>query len=501
MANSFRFPIWCRKSAAAALIAAMLAPAVPRMAAAQPAGLPDLGESFSQELSPYIEQRLGEAIMFESQHDPDFIQDPDIQQYLTDLGAKLVAFSPGNKPTVHVFPVRDPEINAFAMPGGYVGVNAGLVVAARSESELAGVLAHEIGHVVQRHIARGMTQQKQDAIIMVASLLAALVAARSSSQAPEAALAFGQAAAIDSELGFSRGAEREADRTGFVMLSGAGFDVNGMADFFGRLMQMSGINESTTQVFARTHPLSIERMSDMQNRAREAPHRQYVDSPDFYFVQAKMHILETGADAQATFDTIRALESRARDTTGIRRMADLYGVAVGWMQRKEYAKAKLAYQDATSGVRDHFMLAELASNIALAQGNAPEALSIARNAFARWPDKRGLAYAVAQALQASGKDQDAVDFLRQQVARWSDEAPLYQMLAISYGKLGNAPAQRTNMADYYVYTGALPSAIEQLQQARTFSKDFYEQSQIDARIRDLQRTVKEEEDLLKRFKS
>ncbi len=492
--------VFRRRTAVLALVPALLSSALPAWVGAQPVGLPDLGDSSAQELSPRLERRLGDAIMVESLRDPTYIDDPDLRQYLTRMASELAANAPGGTPEIHVFPVRDPSINAFAMPGGYIGVHAGLVVAAQSESELAGVLAHEIGHVVQRHIARGLVQQKQDTLIMVAALLAALVASRGNSQVPEAAMALGQAAAIDSQLGFSREAEREADRTGFQMLAAAGYDVNGMASFFGRLLQLSGANESTSPSFSRTHPLSIQRMSDMQNRARSLPANARADSSDFHFVRAKLRVLQAGS-GQETLDAIRYLESRAQDTSGIERAASYYGIAVGWLKQHDFAKANKAYQAATSGARSHYMLANLAVDLALAQNDADEALKLAQAAYARWPEQRSLAMAQAESLQRLRRDQEAVDFLKQQQLKWSDEPKFYQMAAVSYSRLRQVVAERRNMADYYAMTGALPAAVEQLQQARAASKDFYEQSQIDARVRELQRQLKEERDLLKRFQS
>ena len=148
------------------------------------------------------------------------------------MGRKLAAFAPGAVPEVEMFGVRDPEINAFAMPGGFIGVNTGLIVSSGSESELAAVLAHEIGHVVQRHIARGMTQQSQNSMVMLASLAGALLAALAGGGGNLAmgVAAFGQAAAINRQLGFSRDAEREADRAGFTMLTKAGYDPGHGAD-------------------------------------------------------------------------------------------------------------------------------------------------------------------------------------------------------------------------------------------------------------------------------
>lgn len=506
MVKNSRLRPWRLQAIACALVPALLALPAPAwlpgasMALAQPVGLPDLGESSAQELSPRLERRLGEAIMMESQRDPAYIDDPDISQYMNAIATKLAASAPPDTPAIKVFAVRDPTVNAFAMPGGFIGVNAGLVVAAQSESELAGVMAHEIGHVVQRHIARGLVQQKQDTLIMVAALLAALVAARGNSQAPGAAMAFGQAAAIDSQLGFSREAEREADRTGFQMLNAAGYDVNGMAAFFGRLMALSTANEGTSRSFTRTHPLSIERMSDMQNRARGVAPHPMANSTDFYFVRAKLRVLQASS-GQETIDAIRYLESRAQDATGVEKAAFLYGAGVGYLQRRDYVKAREAYDAATSGARDHFMLAHLAIDIAAAQGDNERALTLARSAAQRWPEQRGLALALGEALQRAGRNTEALSYAQEQMLRWSDEPKFYQMAATSYGALNNPVAERRTMADYYAMTGAMPAAVELLTQARSASKDFYEQSQIDARVRDLQRRIKEEKDLLKRFES
>src|SRR5690606_34571446 len=179
---------------------------------------------------------------------------------------------------ITVFALRDRQINAFALPGGYIGINSGLMVAAESESELASVIAHEIGHVLQRHIARGMTQSSQTSALMLASLAGALLAAMAGSgDLAMGVAAFGQAAAVDRQLGFSRQAEQEADRLGFEMMSRADYDPRGMLQMFNRLSHVSRLNEGAGgNVYTSTHPLSVQRMSDIENRiqaAQTAPRR------------------------------------------------------------------------------------------------------------------------------------------------------------------------------------------------------------------------------------
>ena len=263
---------WMRRTGVGLGLAGILAAGMPH-AWAQPMGLPSMGAVSSSELSPAVERTLGQAIMEQGRQDPTYIGDLDINQYLTALGRKLAAHAPqALAQDITVFAVRDPSINAFALPGGYIGVHSGLVVGAQSESELAGVLAHEIGHVMQRHIARGIAQQSQGTGIMVASLVGALLAALAGQGDLAMGVAtFGQAAAIDRQLGFSRGAEQEADRAGLQMMRQAGFDPRGMLAMFRRLMNASRLNEGTGGGYASTHPLSIQRLSDIENRIEGQP--------------------------------------------------------------------------------------------------------------------------------------------------------------------------------------------------------------------------------------
>ena len=183
--NRRKMPSICsiaKRGAIASLCAALAMPVAPVTAWAQPVGLPSMGAASSSDLSPMLERTLGEAIMAQGRRDPSYIDDSELSQYLTTMGRKLAAFAPGGVPEVEMFGVRDPEINAFAMPGGFIGINTGLIVSSASESELAAVVAHEIGHVVQRHIARGMTQQNQNGMLMLASLAGALLAALAGSE-------------------------------------------------------------------------------------------------------------------------------------------------------------------------------------------------------------------------------------------------------------------------------------------------------------------------------
>ncbi len=505
--NRRKMPSICsiaQRGAIVGLCVALAAPALPVTAWAQPVGLPSMGAASSAELSPMLERSLGEAIMSQGRRDPTYVDDPELSQYLTTMGRKLAAFAPGAVPEVEMFGVRDPEINAFAMPGGFIGVNTGLIVSSGSESELAAVLAHEIGHVVQRHIARGMTQQSQNSMVMLASLAGALLAALAGGGGNLAmgVAAFGQAAAINRQLGFSRDAEREADRAGFTMLTKAGYDAQGMAQMFSRLMNASRLNEGAGGgSWASTHPLSIERMSDVQNRVRSLPPSRHVDSDDFWYVRAKMRVVQ-GRDAVSLRSAAQQLQDEAQALSGVRRSAAYYGLALQAFQRNNLDDAERQLGLAAADGRESAQMAKLSIDIALARKDNRRALDLAQAATKRWPEQRALGIAYAAALQSNGRHAEAQDYLRAKIKQWgSDEPSLYQMLAHSEERTGKPVQARRDLARYYVLTGAFAAAESQLQQARGMSSDFYEQSQIDVQIKEVKDKLAEERQLLERFKS
>lgn len=461
-----------------------------------------MGVASSAELSPALEQTLGAAIMEQGRRDPSYIADPDISQYLNGLGRDLVRHASGaaGQP-ITVFALRDRQINAFALPGGYIGINSGLVVASESESELASVVAHEIGHVIQRHIARGMTQSSQSSAIMMASLAGALLAALAGSGDLAMGVAsFGQAAAIDRQLGFSRQAEQEADRIGFDMMKRAGYDPRGMIQMFNRLSHVSRLNEGAGgNVYTRTHPLSVQRMSDIENRARSIPQTRRQDNPAFWFVRAKLRILEA-RDTQSRASALALLQRDAQHSTGVEQAAAWYGIAYDARLKQDYATANRALANIGAAGDDSPEVAALKAGVALDQGDMAKALDLSRQAWERWPGSQAIALTLIDGLQKTGRDAEAVVFLQGRVTNWPDVPRFHQLLAQSHERLGQHVEARRAMATYYELTGALPTAVEQLQQARGMTSDFYLQSQLDVEIRTLKDRLVADRALLERFR-
>jgi len=483
-----------------ALLICALVPASFTTASAQPVGLPSLGAASAADLSPAWERRLGESIIAQGRIDPTYVHDPDINQYLNNMGQRLVRYAPISSTAIDLFGVKDPVINAFALPGGFIGVNTGLMVAATNESELAGVVAHEIAHVTQRHIARGFTQQKQSSHIALASIAAALLAGLAGSANLGAGMAaFGQAAAVDGQLGFSRDAEREADRVGFQMLSKSGYNPEGMQDLFERLMQASQFNERGGGAYLSTHPMSIDRMTDMQNRTRTLAKSGYRDSDAFWYVRARARVLQA-EDRQFLARVREQLQDEARRLTGVKRSSAFLGLALVELKQSNVAAAKDFYQRALSGATASPYLARVEVELALTAGQPERALALSDVSMKRWPDQQSLTNLHAQALQQLGRYAQAAKFLVTQLKRWPTQDPsLYQALANNLAQAGDSIGARRSMATYYTLTGAFPAAMSQLQQARQISKDFYQQSQIDVQIRQLTEKMANEREVIQRF--
>jgi beta-barrel assembly-enhancing protease len=496
---------------AVALAAAPLPPTRSAFAQAMPE-LPNLGDVAADDLSPANERRLGEAIMRQALRDPTYLPDPDATEYLNNLGYQLVAASPARHMDFAFFAVRDRMINAFALPGGFIGVHTGLVIAAQSESELASVLAHEIAHVEQRHIAQMLAKQKESTAIAIGALLLALLAARSgsssSSDLTQAAILGGQAAAVQQQLNFSRQAEREADRVGFQILVNAGFDVRAMAAFFGRMQQASRIYEGGfSSEYLRTHPLTVNRISDIQSRVSEARVRQRADSLDFNLMRARLRVLEDpsvqGArDAQTHFVT----QLRERSTSS--EVAAQYGLALALLRLDQPQQAHEAALAARKLARSQPspMLDKIVSESRFAAAKTPAerdtAIAQSREATSRFPLSRLTALHYVDLLQRDNRHQQAVAFLREQLAVPRSDTTYFSLLARSYAELGHRTLQHQAVAEAYLLLGSAPAAVQQLQMARKAADaDFYVMSEVDARLRQLTQQLKEQrEEMLRQGK-
>jgi predicted Zn-dependent protease len=444
--------------------------------------LPDLGGGDAG-LAPQVERRIGEAIMREIRfRDPSYLDDPEIVDYLGNLGARLTQHSAGARQDFEFFAMRDHTINAFALPGGFVGVHTGLLNAAESESEVASVLAHEIAHVTQRHIARMLGQQQQLQLPMLAALAAAILLGRSRPDLATGAAAAASAGAVQTQLSFSRDFEREADRIGFQALESAGFDVHAMATFFDKMQRgMRVADDGTVPGYLRTHPVTTERIADAQNRAAMLPYKQHLDTGEFQLVRAKLRA-ESG-DAR---DAVEYFRSAVLDKRYAAESAARYGLASALLRarRAKDAQAELARARAAGAAGP--MVETLAARVRLALGDRAGAAALLGEAHARFPHSRPLLYAHAEALYEAGRNQQAQTLLVESLRLHPRDLRLYQLQAKNYAAIGKRAAQHQAQAEVYALQGSLPAAIEQLQLARSAGDgDFYQLSVVDVRLKEL----------------
>jgi predicted Zn-dependent protease len=458
---------------------------VPRVLAQ---ALPDLGDVSATAISLADERRLGERIMAEIRRDTSYLDDAEIRDYVNALGNRLAARSDSPRQEFEFFVVRDPMINAFALPGGFIGLHTGLLLTAQSESEVAGVLAHEIAHVTQRHIARMIGQQSQSQLLSIAALAVAILAARSNSQVSEAAIAFGTAGAIQSQLNFSREAEREADRLGLQMLEGAGFDPRGMSTFFERLQRATRIQEGGAPSYLRTHPLTFERIGDIQNRVERMPYRQVADGLDFHLVRAKLK-----AEQDAPREALAFFEISLKERKFLSEPAARYGLVASLLRLRDFGRARVELDLLRKTA--HPMIEHLACRFHEAAGDALLALRCLEQARKLYPGQRALLFAHVEQLLRARQPAAALEQIDAvlKVAD-ADVVKLYRLQAEAYAAQGNLLQHHRALGEAYARIGALGAAAYQFELAlKNGQGDFFQLSAVEARLRELRRQQLEQD--------
>ncbi len=477
--------------------------------------LPDMGDPGGDALSPLDERRIGEQIMREIRRDRDFSNDWPIYDYLNSMERRLMqaakrlqlggANAQGSAAyDYEVFAVKDPSINAFALPGGFIGFHTGLLVTAETDSEVASVMGHEIGHVLQRHLARSLERQGTNSIIALAGIVLGALAASSNPGAAAGLITGGQALAIQNQLSYSRDAEREADRIGFQILQASGYDVNGAPAFFQRLQKAYGIMDSGVPGYLRTHPLTTDRIADMQDRARTVAQNRVPSTLEFYLIKARARI-EQSSGSSGLFDLRNLFESLSKQAAPEKQMEGFYGLALVAQRQARFDQAEGFLQKARAVAqnvlapgspiqRQSLSFDYTASELALARGKPQEALQYAQNATKADPFSFSAVVATVNAELRLGRTNDAINLLRAKTKAQPNETIWWDLLARAYDQDKKISLRHYALAEKFATEGAWPSAIEQLKIARSEAgNDFYLGSVIDARLRVFQNQYREEQ--------
>ena len=307
----------------------------------------------------------------------------------------------------------------------------------------------------------------------------------------------GTGLAVQRQLGFSRDAEREADRVGLQILRTAGFDASGMVNFFGRLQTASRNSNDSAPAYLRTHPVTTERIADIEARIRNETYRQHVDSLDFALIKARMRVLQNDTpqgwrDSAVFFNQLFKQETRPAI------LAARYGLALLAIKQRDVNRATELLKEINEDVQRKpalpatSILTAFKIELALINNQSAEALKLAQQARTQYPLSRAITMLYVDTLLATGKRDEAILFLRDLVQMNKQDQILYQVLAKAYADQGKLALQHMTLTEYYVLAGSLPAALEQLRLARAANDaSFYDQAMIDARERELQVTWKE----------
>ena len=445
--------------------------------------LPNLGESSTSLFSTEFEHQIGRAWLRAFRRQAPTIDDPLLQDYLETLIYNLVNHSKLQDRRIEVVIVDNPTINAFAVPGGVIGIHNGLLTYAQSEDELATVLAHEIAHLSQRHFSRGVEQQKNQQPFTYAAMLASLVLlATVGGDAGMAAMSATQAVTMDSALRYSRGNESEADRVGMQTMVDAGLDPRAAPAMFNRMLQASRYaGGNRMPEFMRTHPLSENRIADTSNRARQYPKQIRPPNLSFQLMRARVgnHLADTPAEAIQKF-------RGELDGSPVSKEAAHYGLVLALTDAGRPDEASLELDSIWSKDSDRIEYIIADAEIQLAK-NQPE---IAVNKLAAQlrlsPGNHALTMTYAKALMEDQQAHVAEEVLVTQSKIKTGDPGLWYLLAEIQGLSGNIIGLHQSRAEYFILTGNLNQAEKQLTYALKLTHtDYVTTAKINQRIRDI----------------
>ena len=428
---------------------------------AEDINLPDIGSPADAVLSKNDEAMIGSQIMRQINASGVVVTDPQIAEYVSEIGHRVSAHANDGGHEFTFFVVDDPTINAFALPGGYIGVHTGLIEATRNENELAGVIAHEVAHVTQRHIARAVTANKRQSLLSTAIMLGAILASAVGgvdSDVMQGAISIAQGSAAQAQINFTRSNEHEADRIGMTALASAGFDPRGMASFFEVMGRNTSQSQANVPEFLKTHPVSSTRVAEARSRARSYPEVRNDDSVNYGITRARLAV----ARYEQSEEAVEVLESQPKDFRSTRWQ---YGLAEAYLQDGQHLKALRLFEELANNEPEI-----IAYHIGLGQAQvALEQLAAAEKTFERalelFPRNVPLVVRYAEALLRFGEAERAHAMLLDlfnNVSPTPDQVLLIFRAAVDADEIAEAHYYR---AEYSFMIGDLMGGINFLRQA------------------------------------
>lgn len=471
--------------------------------------LPNMGDG--ADLTTSEERRLGDRIIRSLYRDPDYIDDPQLHAYVMSVWRPLVQAAQARgdmseelqeRFAWQVLLGRDKSINAFALPGGYLGVHLGLIGVVSSSDELATVLAHELTHVTQRHIARMFGEEKKNLPFLIAGMVLGALAASKSPDAANALIVGGQAAAIQNQLSFSRGMEREADRIGYNLLAPAGFAPQGAVGMFEKLQHASRLNDNGNWPYLRSHPLTTERMADMQNRVPHGQTQPPTPSLEHTLMAGRARVLSRpGTDTLQQWVRQIAVPEFAQ-RTATEQAGQLYVAALSQLQMKQWAAARAtcqqlyAHVQATGDAAGQQQVRWLAAEVELAAQQPQAALQWLGHTDLRGPLPRPALLLGSQALLATGQAAKVSNRLQSWVVEHPHDAAAWRWLSQAWSAQNQGLRAIRAEAEAHVAHYDYPAAVDRFKAAQDMAQrgqsDHIEASIIDTRLRAVQALLREQ---------
>jgi predicted Zn-dependent protease len=457
--------------------------------------LPDIGDSTGSLLSPENERRLGQAFLSHVRRQADLDEDPEVETYVQSIGYRLVSHSDNNTQGFTFFVIEDPQINAFAAPGGIVGINSGTIMAADTESELAGVVAHEISHVTQKHMARSAEMQSQMSLPMMAAMIGAILIATQNPDAGQAAIMAVQGGVAQAQINFTRHNEEEADRVGMQLLERSEFDPRGMTRFFEKLSKNSRYTANAPE-FLRTHPLTTNRIADAQARADMLPRKdKYDESASFQLVRAKL-IARSIRDPSTAVQHFKDELARAEqvDPGGVLR----YGLSIALTEAGDFSAARSLLGSLLGKDPENSAFLLAAADVEVRAGDFQASYAFFDRAERLYPDYRPLVLNYSRTLLQAGEPAKARDLLKRYGKTHEPDLTYYEYLARAEAESGNEVESAMANAEYYYLGGETRVAIERLKyilRNQRPAPDYYQQERIHARLAYLEQELQFEIDL------
>ncbi len=454
-------------------------------ASAQIDNLPVLGDAVSGTITTQQEYEFGREIIRSMRAQTPLLQDPLIEEYIASLSYHLAANSELKDHRLEFLLIDSDQLNAFAAPGGIVGVNAGLFTYADNEGQFASVISHELAHLSQRHYARGVAQSQSNRIASIATTLASLlIMAAGGGEAGQAAIAASQALMTENRLQFSRGNEAEADRVGMRTLFKAGFDPQDMPGMFENMMQMRSFSRQIPE-FLSSHPLDENRVADTRNRALALPPVEHIQNIEFLLMKQRA-LLHFENDYEGF---IANLERDLPQLNGAEADAAVYGIAIAQLQRGEFVAASETLSALLRKDPNRISYVVLEAEIAEAAENYDLAIAILEDNLDINPDNYPLSITYAQALDAAGRYPEAIAVYKNLSRQRPTDINVWYELAELQGLVGDISGVHQARAEYFYGIGEFGRALEHLNLALRERNNPLTTARINQRLEDIQETI------------